>query len=104
MQRPVLSHPEEILGAAHASCVAMALSLVLGRAGFTRDYVDATVYVTVTSRDGGPNQQEPYRLQRQLAWCHSRDLRAAEAAKTGLPGSQALAGTEITVEATLAAA
>ena len=47
------TNPEELLGAAHASCFAMALSLVLGMAGFTPDYVDATAHVTVTPQDGG---------------------------------------------------
>jgi lipoyl-dependent peroxiredoxin len=32
------TNPEALLGAAHAGCFAMALSLVLGRAGFTPDY------------------------------------------------------------------
>lgn len=31
------TNPEELLAAAHASCFAMALSLVLGLAGFTPD-------------------------------------------------------------------
>ena len=49
----VETNPEELLGAAHASCFAMALSLVLGMAGFTPDYVDATAHVTVAPQDGG---------------------------------------------------
>jgi osmotically inducible protein OsmC len=64
------TNPEELLGAAHASCFAMALSLMLGNAGFRPDYVDATAQVT---------------------------------AKAGCPVSQALAGTEITLEARLVA-
>src|SRR6187551_1584807 len=44
---------EELLGAAHAGCFAMALSLVLGNAGFKPDYVDATAHVTVAPQDGG---------------------------------------------------
>jgi len=47
------TNPEELLGAAHAGCFAMALSLVLGMAGFTPDYIDATAHVTVTPQDGG---------------------------------------------------
>lgn len=31
------TNPEELLGAAHASCFTMALSLILGDAGFTAD-------------------------------------------------------------------
>jgi lipoyl-dependent peroxiredoxin len=39
------TNPEELLGAAHASCFAMALSLILSQAGFTPNYIDATAYV-----------------------------------------------------------
>jgi osmotically inducible protein OsmC len=49
------TNPEELLGAAHAGCFAMALSLVLGLAGFTPDYIDATAHVTVKPQDGGFN-------------------------------------------------
>jgi osmotically inducible protein OsmC len=31
------TNPEELIGAAHASCFSMALSLMLGEAGFTPD-------------------------------------------------------------------
>jgi lipoyl-dependent peroxiredoxin len=47
------TNPEELLGAAHAGCFAMALSLVLGMAGFTPDDIDATAHVTVKPQDGG---------------------------------------------------
>src|SRR4026207_528629 len=47
------TNPEELLGAAHASCFAMALSVALSMAGFTPDYVDATAHVTVAPQDGG---------------------------------------------------
>src|SRR4029078_11933452 len=46
-------NPEELLGAAHASCFAMAMSLVLGDAGFKPDYIDATAHVTILPQDGG---------------------------------------------------
>ena len=54
------TNPEELLGAAHASCFAMALSLMLGNAGFRPDYVDATAQVHPSVRIGegstvGPN-------------------------------------------------
>ena len=47
------TNPEELLAAAHASCFAMALSLILGRAGLAPDSVDATAQVTVSPQDGG---------------------------------------------------
>jgi len=46
------TNPEELLGAAHASCFAMALSLVLGGAGFKPGYIDATAHVMILPEDG----------------------------------------------------
>src|SRR4026209_1605635 len=42
-----------VLAAALAGCCAMALSLILGNAGFKPDYVDATAHVTVSPQGGG---------------------------------------------------
>lgn len=47
------TNPEELLGAAHAGCFAMALSLVLGKAGFTPDSVDVVAHVTVMPKGVG---------------------------------------------------
>jgi lipoyl-dependent peroxiredoxin len=98
------TNPEELLGAAHAGCFAMALSLMLGKAGFKPEYVDATAHVTVSPQDGG------FRITKSHLVCHARapgiDAAAfakhAEAAKAGCPVSQALAGTTITLDARLA--
>lgn len=99
------TNPEELLGAAHASCFAMALSLVLGKAGFTPEYVDATAHVTVAPHDGG------FKITKSHLVCEAKVpgidaatfVQHADAAKAGCPVSQALAGTEITLEAKLAA-
>ena len=99
------TNPEELLGAAHAGCFAMALSLVLGQAGFKPEYVDATAHVTVLPQDGG------FRITKSHLVCEAKVpgidqaafVRHAEAAKASCPVSQALAGTEITLEARLAA-
>jgi osmotically inducible protein OsmC len=99
------TNPEELLGAAHAGCFAMALSLVLSSAGFTPDYVDATAHVTVT------HQGEGFKITKSHIVCEAKvpgmDQAAfvghAEAANAGCPVSQALAGTEITLQAKLAA-
>lgn len=98
------TNPEELLGAAHAACFAMALSLMLGKAGFEPDFVDATAHVTVSPHDGG------FKITKSHLVCEARvpgiDAAAfakhAAAAKAGCPVSQALAGTEITLEARLA--
>ena len=99
------TNPEELLGAAHAGCFAMALSLILGNAGFKPDYVDATAHVTVKPQDGG------FKITKSHIVCegkvpgmdHAAFVEHAEAAKAGCPVSQALAGTEIKLEAKLVA-
>jgi peroxiredoxin, OsmC subfamily len=45
------TNPEELIGAAHASCYAMAMSLFLGEAGFTADQMDTQSDV-VLEQDG----------------------------------------------------
>jgi osmotically inducible protein OsmC len=83
----------------------MALSLILGSAGFKPDYVDATAHVTVTPQDGG------FKITKSHIVCEGKvpgmDQAAfaghAETAKAGCPVSQALAGTEVTLKAKLAA-
>ena len=98
------TNPEELLGAAHAGCFAMALSLVLGEAGFTPDYVDATAQVTVRPMERG------FKITTSHIVCEAKVpgidrtafLLHAEAAKAGCPVSQALTGTEITLDAKLA--
>jgi osmotically inducible protein OsmC len=99
------TNPEELLGAAHASCFAMALSLALGKAGFKPDYIDATAQVTVAPQNGG------FKITKSHIVCEARVpgidqamfAQHAQAAKAGCPVSQALAGTEISLEARLAA-
>ena len=44
--------PEELLGAAHAACYAMALSNVLGEHGFTASAIDTTSAVTFVPGKG----------------------------------------------------
>lgn len=98
------TNPEELLGAAHAGCFSMALSLILGKAGFTPDFIDTTAYVTIDPGDDG------FEITRSHLVCEARvpGLDAAgfashaETAKTSCPVSRALAGTEITLEAKLA--
>lgn len=41
------TNPEELIAAAHAGCFAMALSMILGNAGFTPDSLEATATVTI---------------------------------------------------------
>ncbi len=41
------SNPEELIAAAHASCFTMALSLILGKAGFVAEQMDTKAAVTI---------------------------------------------------------
>lgn len=47
------TNPEELIGAAHAACFSMALSLMLGEAGYTADSIDTTADVSLDRTDGG---------------------------------------------------
>ena len=41
------TNPEELIGAAHAGCFSMALSMILGEAGLTAESIDTTAEVTL---------------------------------------------------------
>jgi osmotically inducible protein OsmC len=47
------TNPEELLGAAHAGCFTMALSLILGEAKLVAEQMDTTAKVTLESVEGG---------------------------------------------------
>ena len=47
------TNPEELIGAAHAACFSMALSLMLGEAGFTPTSIDTTADVSLDKTDSG---------------------------------------------------
>ena len=93
--------PEELIAAAHASCFCMALSHALGENGTPPTAINATASVTFTPGTGitgshlNVNATVPELDAEQFQ-------RIANEAKAGCPVSQALAGIEITLEATLA--
>ncbi|HBR90310.1 MAG: peroxiredoxin [Microbacterium sp.] len=93
--------PEELIAAAHASCFSMALSHALAGNGTPPESVDTTASVTfqpgtgITGSHLNVNAVVPGMDADAFA-------RIAEEAKTGCPVSQALAGIDITLEATLA--
>src|SRR4029079_3937077 len=47
------TNPEELIGAAHASCFTMALSLILGEAKLTAERMDTSAQVTLEQVEGG---------------------------------------------------
>ena len=97
-----LTNPEELLGAAHAGCFSMALSLGLGKAGFApqRIHTTATVHLDIenlriSAIDLDTNVQVPGITEEAF-------LEQAELAKNNCIVSQALKGTEIRLQARLA--
>ena len=47
------TNPEELIGAAHAGCFSMALSLELGKQDFTADNIDTKATVSLVEDNGG---------------------------------------------------
>ena len=47
------TNPEELIGAAHAGCFSMALSMILGMAGLTPDKIETTATVTLEKKEDG---------------------------------------------------
>ncbi len=47
------TNPEELIGAAHAGCFSMALSLMLGNAGMTAESIRTTATVSLEQDGGG---------------------------------------------------
>lgn len=96
------TNPEELIGAAHASCFSMALSLVLGEAGFTADAIDTQAKVTIQECDGG-FEIPSIHLDVTATVPGADDAafqQAAEGAKEGCPVSK-LFNAKITMSATL---
>jgi osmotically inducible protein OsmC len=47
------TNPEELIGAAHASCFSMALSIELAKAGIANPRIETTATVEIAQQDGG---------------------------------------------------
>lgn len=47
------TNPEELIAAAHAGCFSMALSMILGTAGFTAKRIDTQATVSLEQVEGG---------------------------------------------------
>ena len=96
------TNPEELIGAAHASCFAMALSLVLGEAGMTAEEIAASAAVTVEPADGGFAITKVHLSVRARIPGASDEAfqKAAAGAKAGCPVSKVL-NAEITLNLTV---
>lgn len=96
------TNPEELIGAAHAVCFSMALSMILGQHELTAEEIDTKAEVKLEEVEGGfaitavhltLKAKIPGATQEQFE-------QATEAAKTGCPVSKLLKA-EITLDAEL---
>ena len=100
------TNPEELLGAAHAACFSMALSLVLGQAGFAPRRISTSAAVDIErSGEGFAIPRIRLTTEADVPGIDAATFTAhAETAKRGCPVSKALAGVEIALVAQLAGA
>jgi len=99
-----VTSPEELIAAAHSSCLAMNLSGVLGKEGLTASSIDISAKVTVEPVEGGLSITG-IALTLRAAVDGVDAERFAELAKTAertCPVSKALSATPITLDAALA--
>lgn len=97
------TNPEELIGAAHAACFAMALSAGLGKAGITPKRISTRAQVSLEKVGEG------FKITKIKLTCEgqvpgidqAKFLEFAEKTKTGCPVSQALAATPIELDAKL---
>jgi lipoyl-dependent peroxiredoxin len=97
------TNPEELIGAAHAGCFSMALSHMLGQAGYNPERIHTAAKVHLDKvGDGFKITAIELETEAKVPGMDEKTfLEKAEAAKQGCPVSQALAGTEIKLRATL---
>lgn len=96
------TNPEELLGATHASCFTMALSLILGEAGFTAEKMETKADVTLEKvADGFEITAIQLTLRGQVPGIdQTKFLELANKAKVGCPISKVLKAP-ITLDAQL---
>jgi len=97
------TNPEELIGAAHAGCFSMALSLELGERGTPPESIDTDAKVHFAKQDDGwgITRIDLSTRARVPGLDDAAFQQAAQAAKEGCPVSRALAATEITLDARL---
>ncbi len=93
--------PEELIAAAHSACFSMALSNMLNKAGSPPQALDTSADVTFQPGEGitGIHLTVVGRVDGMSAEDFTKH---AEDAKANCPVSQALTGTKITLDASLA--
>jgi osmotically inducible protein OsmC len=91
--------PEELIAAAHSSCFSMAFANMLFKKGFTAEQIDTTATVTFVPGTGITTSHLVMH-GRVPGASEEEFLATAEEARAGCPVSQALAGVEISLDAT----
>ncbi|MDB5455745.1 MAG: OsmC family protein [Caulobacter sp.] len=96
------SNPEELIGAAHAACFTMALSLILGEAGLRADHMDTSAKVSLEQVEGGYAITAVHlTLKAKVPGADQATFETlTAAAKSGCPVSKLLKA-EITLDASL---
>lgn len=96
------TNPEELIGAAHAGCFSMALSLMLGEAGLTPDKIETTAEVTLEKVGAGFEITASHLTVKAIipGADQARFEEIANKAKVGCPVSKLLKAT-ITMDARL---
>ncbi len=93
--------PEELIAAAHSACFSMALSHALAGAGTPPQRLDVSAAVSFQPGEGITGIA--LKVVGAVEGISAEDfVAAAEGAKAGCPVSKALAGTTITLDASLA--
>lgn len=97
------TNPEELIGAAHAGCFSMALSMILADYDAVADDIDTKAKVSLEEKDGGFAITKIHLdLKAKIPGISEDDFqKAAKTAKENCPVSKVLAGAEITMDATL---
>lgn len=97
------TNPEELIGGALAGCFSMAFSGGLGKAGFTPKTIQTDSDVTIEKvGEGFKITRIDLRTRAEVPGIDAAKFQEiAQATKKGCPVSQALAGTEITLDAKL---
>ena len=97
------TNPEELIGAAHAGCFSMALSMLLEKAGYPPKDIQTRADVTIEKvGDGFKITRIDLTTRAEVPGMDVDSFRQqANAAKEGCPVSQALAGTQISLSAEL---
>ena len=95
--------PEELIAAAHSSCFAMALSHELKEGGHEPEHLDVSAKVTLDQKDGAPTvTTSELTVKGRVPGIDQAGFeQAAQGAGKNCPISRALAGVEISVNATL---